>query len=177
DFTQTNTCTAAPVPAGQTCVISVAMTPSIAGSETGAVQIYDTADGLHVVAVSGYGEGAGVSLQPTQLAFGSQPIPGGNSFGVTLNGPSQSVVLTNSGTAALALPAIVLQGPFTQADNCGASLDVGASCTITVSFAPSLAGEATGILSVAGATGVAATVSLTGFGSPTGLTLTPPVLS
>ncbi len=177
DFTAMGTCAHSTLAPGTSCVMSVAFAPTMLGAETGSLKILDDADGLHTVALNGSGMGPGVLLEPGQLVFGSQPIPGADSTGVTLIGATRPVLLTNSGNAALALSGITVQGPFSQSNNCGTSLAAGASCTLQISFAPTLAGQATGALTVSGANLGSPTVMLSGYGSPTGLTLSPPVLS
>lgn len=178
DFTQVNTCTTAAIAPSQSCIISVAMAPTTLGNETGTLQILDNADGLHAVALSGVGVGPGATVAPAALAFGSQPIPGANASGVTLTGASQTVVLANTGNTALTISGVTALGPFSQSSNCGMTLAAGSSCSITVSFTPTLLGQMTGVLIISdnSASGVQ-TVSLNGYGSPNGLTLTPPSFS
>jgi hypothetical protein len=55
---------------------------------------------------------------------------------LTFTGPgAQTVTVTNSGSAALAITSIVASVNFTETDNCvGQSVAVGATCTINVSF-------------------------------------------
>ncbi len=177
DFSEINNCTMASLPAGQTCVISVAMTPTTLGSENGQIEIYDNADGLHTIALSGVGMGAGILLQPSSLAFGSQPIPSANGSGVTLTGPTQAVLLTNTGNAPLALSGLSIQSPFSQSNDCGTSLAPGASCTLSISFNPTIQGQATGSLTIADTSGNSESVALNGYGSPNGLTLSPSSLN
>ena len=176
DFSATNTCVSASLAAGQDCVISVAMHPTTTGNETGAVEIYDNADGLHSIAVSGVGV-VDASLLPAELSFGSQPIPGANSSGISLSGATQNVVLTNLGQTALSLTGLAIQSPFSQTNDCGTSLAAGASCTLAISFAPQMEGQATGSLSFTGASGITESVALNGYGSPNGLTLSPSTLN
>jgi hypothetical protein len=65
--------------------------------------------------------GPAVKLSPATLSF--------SGLG------TQTVTLTNSGTAALAIASIAVSGNFAETDNCaGQSVDVGATCTINVSF-------------------------------------------
>jgi N-acetylneuraminic acid mutarotase len=74
-------------------------------------------------------------LTPLQLSF-STPT------GVTA--PAQTVTLSNFGAAALTIGNIAIGGAnasaFNEYNTCGTSLAPGASCTITVSFAPSASG-------------------------------------
>src|SRR6202035_4485599 len=56
-------------------------------------------------------------------------------------------------------------GPFSESNNCGTSLAAGASCAVSVTFAPTAAGAATGTLSVnSSAPGSPLTVALSGTG-------------
>ncbi|MGH9416775.1 MAG: beta strand repeat-containing protein, partial [Terriglobales bacterium] len=176
DFAEADNCTATPLAAGASCVVNVTMSASTTGSRTGTLNIYDDADGLHPVALSGVGAAATVQLAPTQLAFGSQPIPGAN---IAVAGSPQTVVLTNSGNAALAIASIAASGAYTQTNTCGASLAANTSCTISVTFAPTLEGQQTGALVITdNASGSPSqSVALAGIGSPNGLVLAPPVLA
>ena len=73
-----------------------------------------------------------VTFTPASVAFGNQAIN-------TTSG-TQTVTLTNSGAAALTTTSIALTGAnatsFTQTNNCGASVAAGASCNISITFAP-----------------------------------------
>ncbi len=80
-----------------------------------------------------------------------------------------SVTVTNTGTGALAILRITLSTPsphpFSQTNNCGTSLAVNASCTISVIFAPALPGATSATLSInAGGGAGTQTVSLSGTG-------------
>ena len=69
--------------------------------------------------------------------------------GVGDTSAAQSVTLTNSGDAALAITNIAsTNADFGVSDDCGASLGVGLSCTIDVDFTPSADGPITGSLEV-----------------------------
>lgn len=58
-------------------------------------------------------------------------------------GTPQTVTVTNSGSAALAITSIVASVNFTETDNCvGQSVAVGATCTINVSFVVAAASPA-----------------------------------
>jgi hypothetical protein len=103
----------------------------------------------------------GVDLSSTALAFGNQTL------GIT--SPPQSVSITNNTVVALNTSSIGISGAnagdFAETNTCGASLPSGANCTITVTFTPSLVGNETATLTVAGnAPSGSQTVSLTGTG-------------
>ena len=57
---------------------------------------------------------------------------------------AQTVTVTNPGTTAASMSSIGVTGPFAQTNTCGTSLAAGASCTVSVTFAPTAAGAATG---------------------------------
>lgn len=103
-------------------------------------------DGSLDVVVSNPGFGPVVLLNTPVIAL----FPGTLSFGkVPVGNTAQAkVMLSNPGTTPLRLDGIVANGAFTQASDCAGSLPVTASCSITVSFTPSVAGPSTGILSV-----------------------------
>jgi phospholipase C len=81
-----------------------------------------------------------VKLVPTSLTFGQQVIG-------TVSG-GQNVTLTNSGTALLTLTKITATSGYGETNTCGSSLKAGKSCTITVTFAPTVAGTISGTIQV-----------------------------
>lgn len=116
---------------------------------------------------------AGVS--PTSLAFGNQDVAAKSS--------PQTATLINVSTAALAIHKISIigsdSGDFHQANECGLSLAAGASCTITVTFAPKVGGALSASLNVAyQGVGSPQQVALSGTGiTPPTVTLTPSKLT
>jgi hypothetical protein len=79
-------------------------------------------------------------LYPDGISFFDQKV------GTT--GPAQKITLLNSGTAPLNIVKMVTTANFTQTNNCGTSVPVGGSCTITAHFAPTSATNVTGTLTV-----------------------------
>ncbi|OIN94164.1 MAG: hypothetical protein AUJ20_01580 [Comamonadaceae bacterium CG1_02_60_18] len=76
---------------------------------------------------------------PTSLAFSSANL---RSIGT-----AQVIALRNTGTAALNISSIVVaSGEFAQTHTCLASLAAGATCNISVTFEPTLAGSQNGAL-------------------------------
>jgi len=61
---------------------------------------------------------------------------------------AQTVTLTNVGFSAVGLTSMATSGDFSQANNCGSSLPVLSSCTITVTFTPQAPGYRSGLLTV-----------------------------
>lgn len=99
-----------------------------------------------------------VTLSPISLTFPSTTV------GVA--SAAQTVTLTNKGTASLASISISLAGAapadYSQSNNCGTSVAVNASCTITVTFKPTVSGTRTATVSIAdNATGSPQSVPLT----------------
>ncbi|MGA2277419.1 MAG: choice-of-anchor D domain-containing protein [Terracidiphilus sp.] len=162
---------------GSSCVVTFTFNPTAAGSFTATLNFYDTApNSPQTVALSGTGAGVpAVSLSPTSLTFASTNI------GSTT--AAQAVTLKNTGTAALTISGVSITGAnavsFSQSNNCGTSLAVSATCTVSVAFQPAAIGAASASLSISdNASGAAQTVSLSGTGvgvpavslSPTSLT-------
>jgi hypothetical protein len=162
DFAQTNACGSS-VTGGASCTISVTFTPSASGSRTASLSITDNASGSpQTVSLSGTGTAALVSLSPTSLAFGNQPVD--------MTSTAQTVTLSNTGKATLSITSLAMTGTnasdFDQSNTCGSSLAAGANCTIAVMFTPSAAGTEAASLSISdNASGSPQTVSLSGVGT------------
>lgn len=102
-----------------------------------------------------------VELSPASLSFGNQTVG-------TTSAP-QSVTLTNTRSTGLKVT-IGIGGAdpsdFGQTNNCGAGPKAGASCTITVTFTPTLQGVRSGTVSLSDLGGGSPqTVALTGTGT------------
>lgn len=142
DFAQTNNCTTLAVNA--TCNISVTFTPSAVGTRTGTVAVTDNASGSPQK-VNLTGIGTEVKLSAVKLTFPATTV--GNVSA------SQSVTLSNVGSAALSISSISLTGTnpgdFKYTKSCGTSLAAGASCTINAAFQPMAKGARSATLSIA----------------------------
>jgi hypothetical protein len=182
--------------AGATCTINVVFTPSAVGAYTGTLTITAnvTVTGSPVN-LSGTGVAAThlATVAPSPLAFGNWAT------GTTSN--PLNLTVTNTGNSALAGGSFTFGGgtpqPFSRvttgtfpagAPNCGATLAVGATCTVKVQFAPATAVAFSRTLTVAytGATVTGSPVTLTGTGvaaratvsiTPNPLTITLPSCS
>jgi len=113
-------------------------------------------------------QGPGASASPANLSFGNQPMG--------TKSPPQTVTLLNSGNAPLTINTVSIvgaeSGDFSQANNCGASIAVGASCAINVAFQPSSTGIRSATLSISdNAAGSPETVPLSGTGASASLGL------
>jgi YD repeat-containing protein len=110
-----------------------------------------------------------VTVSPTSLSFGNQVV--------NTTSAAKTVTLKNGQTVVLTISAIAITGDYAQTNNCGTSLNAGASCTISVTFTPTTTGTRTGTLTITdNAANSPQTVPLTGNGVVAGA-LTPTSLS
>jgi hypothetical protein len=109
-------------------------------------------------ATAGSGGTATLTSNPTSLTFGSQAV--------NTTSASQSVTVTNTGTAAASIVSVGTSGDFSQTNTCGTSIAVNASCTVNVSFTPTSSGTRTGSVTITGnASNSLLTVALSGTGT------------
>jgi hypothetical protein len=155
DFTQTNNCGSS-IAAGASCVATVTFMPTAFGSREATLSIADSASGSPQTAMlSGTGLGAVAGLNPTSLTFASQVV------GTT--SAAQTVMLTNTGNAAMSIVGITASPNFGQTNTCNAALAVGSSCQISVTFTPSTSGNLTGKVTISdNVSGSPQTISLSG---------------
>jgi hypothetical protein len=161
NFAQTNNCGVGGA-AGGTCAISVTFTPTTTGVLTGTITVADNATGNpQTIPLTGTGIAAAVAFSPGSLTFADQTV--GTSSAASV------VKLTNAGTAALTISGISItganSGDFVETNNCPASVAVGASCSVSVTFTPTASGTRSASISVTdGASGSPQSVPLTGTG-------------
>ena len=135
---QTNTCippgTVAP---GGYCTISIVFKPQGLGKQTSTVNIYDNGGASpQLINVSGTGIGSFANLSPTSLTFAGQAVG-------TTSSP-QTITVKNTGNITMNIASIIATGDFAQTNTCLPSVAAGASCSITVTFTPSIIGTRTG---------------------------------
>ena len=138
------TCTGSLASKGK-CNIAVTFTPTAAGAVNGALSISDaTTFSPQVVGLSGTGSGGStppLSFTPTTLTFTAQAV------GTTSTG--KSVTVKNTSTGSVTLSALATSGEFavsgTGTNPCTTSLNLaaGASCTVSVTFAPAFGSSGT----------------------------------
>jgi hypothetical protein len=112
------------------------------------------------------------TFSSTSLLFPDQLVGAGSA--------AQAVMLTNVGTGALQIDSVAASGDFVQTNECGSSVAVGATCTISITFTPTVPGKRTGSVTVTdNAAGSPHAISLSGTGiapqaslSPSSLTFT-----
>ncbi len=158
---------------GQSCALLVQYTPTAAQSDASTLTIASNAPVTQaVLRLSGSGVNEPfLTLSPASLTFAAQ-LPGTTSA-------AQTVTLTNTGTVDLTGAVVTLLGvnptSFVESSNCGQTLRAGGgSCTVSVSFAPTTAGDATAALTVAnGGSGLPPETILMGTGAQMAFAITP----
>lgn len=113
------------------------------------------------------------SLNPSPLNFGTVAL---STSKVLIS------TLTNTGGAALTISGKSISGTnsgdYSETDNCGPTVAVGASCAFTVTFTPKAAGTRTANVTITdNATGSPHQLPLTGVGGVASITLTPATLA
>ena len=167
------TCVSGSIPVGQSCTVTIIWT-NFADTlpESGQLIIQDNApNGQQVVALVGGVTVSTVTVAPTSLAFGNQPV--------NTTSAAKSVVITNTGNANVSVPSIVVPPGYAETDNCksaGVLVPPNGSgqnnCTINVTFTPTSATGFTGNLTITdSAAGSPHTVALTGTGTASSVTL------
>jgi hypothetical protein len=155
DYSQTNSCGAS-LAVGASCVITVTFTPTALGLRSGAVTINDNALGTpHKVTLTG--TGTKISLAPTSLSFGNQPVQ--------TTSPAKTITVTNSSLASVNVTGVSATGNFAPTTGCVGTLAPLATCTVSVTFTPTAAGARTGTLTVANSSGTTLTAPLSGTGT------------
>lgn len=158
DFGAKSTCPTSLGP-GSSCSITATFTPSATGTRTAALTITDNAAGSpQALSFTGIGVSPTVTFSPTSLTFATQLV--------FTQSNAQTVSLTNTGLGILTIASISASGQFAETNTCGATVNPGASCTISVTFNPKSKGSLTGSISVTdNAPGSPQKVTLTGIGT------------
>jgi hypothetical protein len=137
NFALVNNGCGAPLAAGASCVFGLQFTPNAYVTRTATVNINSTGQPQMQVLLYGTGAHPAQSVAPTTLTFTSQLI---NTTSV-----SQPVVVTNTGYGPLTVTAIGINGAgrlrYAQTSNClTAAIPVGGTCTVNVTFRPTVTG-------------------------------------
>ena len=155
------------------CTVSVQFKPASMGPISGSLIFTDNSNGVanstQSVSMTGTGTGPVAAVSPGTLTFATTNV------GTTA--AAQTVTLSNTGNGALTISGISTAAPFarptgTAGGSCGTTLAApvapatSTTCTINVTFTPTAAGAATGILTVTdnSTTSATQTVSLSGTG-------------
>jgi len=154
DYSQTNTCPAS-LSADASCEITVTFTPKATGTRYGKVIVTDS-DGTRSQVVSLTGVGTDVSFSASTLNFGDVKVGNAASAQATLTNKSSSETLdisevsvtgwqtTGTGGNTKTYMGLVTENFALETNTCGSSLGPGASCTLTISFTPTMAATLNG---------------------------------
>ncbi len=154
---------------GASCQVTATFYPFSTGSFSSFIfaEAQYQGDVQSSITVTGVGVTASAALFcPNPVTFAAQAA--------NTSSPPQPVILTNTGSASLAISGIATSGDFSQTSNCGASLAPRASCTINVVFSPTASGAANGTLSLAdNAAGSPQVLQLSGTGGTAAAAIAP----
>ena len=156
------------VAANASCLIKVAFAPTVTGASNASLSITHNAAGSpSAIALGGTATTTpqpAISLNAQALTFGAQTLGSVSA--------SQSVLVTNSGAAALNFSGLTLTGTastdFTRGGTCSATstLSPGTTCTVSFTFTPAAVGARSATLTIASnATNGSAVLSLAGTGA------------
>jgi sugar lactone lactonase YvrE len=157
EFQIANSCGATLAPNSQ-CQLTVVFSPLTVGAESAEITLATSA-GSSIVSVTGLATGSPkLSLSTSTLDFGVIRV--GNTL-------AKTVVIGNSGTAALTLQSVTSSSPeFQIANSCGATLAPNSQCQLTVVFSP-LTVRALADSLLIGSAAQTTTISLIGAGKQT----------
>jgi hypothetical protein len=113
------------------------------------------------VSISGTGSGSSVALvvSPTSLNFGSVQVR---------DNPTKVITVSNPTAVSFRLAGVQIGGTgfAIKSKTCATSLAAGASCTVTVEFAPTAAVNYSGTVRITDSAGSVKQISLSGIGTP-----------
>lgn len=168
-FLLTGLATPLTVAPGQSSSSTIKFSPQAAGPSTGTISFTTNATSSVVsLPVSGSGVQGQLSIGSTSLNFGSVFV--GSSS-------SQTVTLTNSGTADVTISQVHVTGAgfSTSGFTTPVTLNVGQVTALTIVFAPTVSGAANGSISVvSNAVNSAATIAVSGTGAQSQLIVLTP---
>lgn len=135
----TNTCGNSVAPSSS-CTLGVVFRPLAGGPRSGTLTIPVNLSGAPGASASLQGNGVQqpVFTLPGSVAFGSLTLGSGTA--------TRTVQVTNSGNAALAIDSVTVTAPFALQNGCPATVQPGASCTLTITFSPDAFGTFNGTL-------------------------------
>ena len=164
DFAVASNNCGASLAAGATCSVGVTFSPATIGVRTGTLTFTDdAANSPQIVSLTGTGY-LPVTLSPSSLTFPSRTVGTASA--------AKTVTVTNHLNAALTVSAVAASGDFAVAGNtCGSSVGAGLTCTVAVTFTPTVVGARAGTLTINhGAFGSPSLAALSGTGNAAGLT-------
>lgn len=154
EFAFTSNCGGS-LPGGSSCGVQVTFTPQTTGTASGVLTVVD-ANRTQQAQLNGTGNLADVTLAPTNLNFG--PV------GVGTSSPVQTLLLRNGSSSTLNGISIATTGAFVETSNCGTALPPGGTCTLSLSFSPTVTGTQNGTLTATSSNAATMQAQLNGVG-------------
>lgn len=143
---------------GGSTTFNVTFSPTVAGAASSSLSIVsDAPSSPDIVPVTGTGIEPLVTVNPNSLAFGTQRT------GTTST--AKTFAIKNTGTDDLHVTSLSVTGPFQLGIATPFTLAPNAQTTVSVKFAPTAPGAATGTVTIASDAKTNPTVSLTGTGT------------
>jgi hypothetical protein len=134
------TCGGSVAPGGN-CTLAAVFKPTVPGSKSGLLAVVDSASTKPQI-IELQGVGTVVSVSPAQLSFPPQKVG-------TKSTP-QTVTVTNTSSTAITFSGAKITGTnwkdFSETNTCGSQIGAGASCAVSVTFAPSQSGTRSAVL-------------------------------
>ncbi len=144
---QNDACSAAVLAPSGSCTVDVVVTASADGTRTAALDVPSDDPDTPTLSIALSAQGGAepdIAISPIAVDYGTVLV------GSDSTGPDLAVA--SNGTAELTISGITITGTdadqFSETDDCSV-VSVGASCTITVTFAPTTQGAKSAILSIA----------------------------
>ena len=153
--------------AGASCTVSVGFTPPPSGAVTGALTVYTSNAPAASVSIDLRGRGGIPTAELDTAALNFGPVNVGATW-------SQTARLTNTGTVPVAVSGVTISAPGFSNTACPSTLQPGAVCVVTVTFAPTAAGPYGAVLRFQDDGGGPHDVALNGTGSPVGVAVAYP---
>jgi glucuronoarabinoxylan endo-1,4-beta-xylanase len=157
-----NTCNSVTLTAGSSCQFQAAFAPTASGARSATATVNGTVSVNVPLSGTGGAGVPGISLTPAAITFGAQLV--------STSSTAVTVTLLNNGTAPLVISSIAMASGvnFSQSNACPGSVAPNASCTINVTFSPTVTGTLNDTVQVNdNAAGTPHTVGVTGTGVST----------
>jgi subtilisin family serine protease len=161
-FNGNTNCIGATLQPATFCTLTVNFLPTTLGNALGEITITNNAFGSpHTMVLAGIGIAAnspGFASTTYNLSFSPQ--------GVGTTSASRQAIITNAGTANLAISSVSVSSDFGGTTTCiGANLVPGATCRIDATFRPTALGQRSGVITISdNATGSPHVINLSGLG-------------
>jgi hypothetical protein len=161
----TGTCAGATLAAGATCKVTVTFAPTgMSGAKPATLTVSASDGGMATASLTGTALTAGaLAMAPSTTQDFGQVAVGATSSAIQFT-------VTNTGqspTGTLSMPSVGAGFAIGSTDCVQAPLAAGASCHVSVSFAPTSVGAATGSVTISASPGGTASTSLSGTGTTT----------